>query len=187
MGSRWRSGRFFVFFRAVFLRKSVRAPSCARVRLCCVGVRLTLGVLCAAPAPPAPPPLDAKTNGGDSVVHYCMQYNKNPDVAKMLRVRAIRRGAAQPGGRCWCCVLQPEAGMRGCCHWLRFCRLPACSLSHPARQQSTAPDGCRLTLMSFSAPPACLPAAPGCRRTLSVGAAGVTCLLRGAASSMRPN
>ena len=80
-----------------------------------------------------------------------------------------------------------EGGHACCCHWLRFCRLPACSLSHPARQQSTAPDGCHLTLMSFSAPPACLPAAPGCRRTLSVGAAGVTCLLRGAASSMRPN
>ena len=87
-----------MFFRAVFLRKSVRAPSCARVRLCCVGVRLTLGVLCAAPAPPAPPPLDAKDYGGRSVLDYCMKYNKNPDVAKMLRARAIRRGAAQPWG-----------------------------------------------------------------------------------------
>ena len=60
-------------------------------------MRLTLGVLCAAPAPPAPPPLDAKAYG-ESVLDYCMKYNKNPDVAKMLRVRAIRRGAAQPWG-----------------------------------------------------------------------------------------
>ena len=94
---RRRSGRFFVFFHAVFLRKSVRAPSCARVRLCCVAVRLTLGVLCAAPGSAHASPSGCQYDG-QSVLDYCMKYNKNPDVAKMLRARAIRRGAAQPWG-----------------------------------------------------------------------------------------
>ena len=56
--------------------------------------------------------LDAKDDEGRSVLDYCMKYNKNPDVAKMLRARAIRRGAAQPWGRCWCCAPRLEAGVR---------------------------------------------------------------------------
>ena len=86
---------FFALFlcgKAFALRRAP-ASGCAALP-----VRLTLGVLCAAPAPPALPPLDAKDDEGRSVLDYCMKYNKNPDVAKMLRARAIRRGAAQPWG-----------------------------------------------------------------------------------------